>query len=246
MFDTDNYRKACAQTKLDANKLEEMITMTENMNPKKRLSRPMRTALIAAACVAALCVTAFAAVPAVQQFFTTYTVTFHGGDGVETAIIIPTMTLTDRDDRTILTVDGQEIDVTDAFAKDGAYSFEHEGATITVDAEGWVTMDSAAFYRKQPTITADADGRLDIQTADDDPISYSFNLYGKDAVGGDDAQDDQVDVDAAPAGEMELPHPNADEVQESYTVLPAPDGGMNIYDGQGNLVDYDPPASPAE
>ncbi len=224
MFDTNKYRKACAQTKLDAQKLEEMITMTEKTEMKKRLSRPVRTILIAAACVAALCITAFAAVPAVQQFFTTYTVTIHGGDGVETAITIPSMTLTDRDGRTILTVDGEEIDVTDAFAQDGEYSFEHEGATITVDADGWV----------------------DTQTADGDPISYSFNLYGKDAVGGDAAQDDQVDAATAPAEEMELPHPNADEVQESYTVLPAPDGGMNIYDGQGNLVDHDPPASPAE
>ncbi len=224
MFDTNKYRKACAQTKLDAEKLEEMITMTEKTEMKKRLSRPMKTALIAAACVAALCVTAFAAVPAVQQFFTTYTVTIHGGDGVETAIIIPTMTLEDRDGRTILTVDDQEIDVTDAFAQDGKYSFEHEGATITVDADGWV----------------------DTQTADGEPISYSFNLYGKTHTGGDDTPDEGVDAATAPAEEMELPHPTASEVEESYTVLPAPDGGMNIYDGQGNLVGYDPPVSPAE
>ncbi len=218
MFDTDKYRKACAQTKLDAHKLEEMIAMTEKTEMKKRLSRPTKTILIAAACVAALCITAFAAVPAVQQFFTTYTVTIRNDDDLKTAIAIPPMNLAEKDGRTVLTVDDEEIDVTDAFAKDGKYSFAHEGATITVDSEGWV----------------------DIATADSEPMSYGFNLYGKTPAKGD-AQDGQVD--AAPAGEAELPHPNADEVQESYTVLPAPDGGMNIYDGQGNLVDYDPPAN---
>ncbi len=224
MFDTNKYRNVCGQVHLDAEKLEEMIAMTENTNPKKRLTRPMRTALIAAACVAALCVTALAAVPAVQQLFTTYTVTVKSDGDLKTAITVPPMSLEDRDGRSILTVDGEEIDVTDAFAKDGKYTFEREGAAITVDSEGWV----------------------DTQTAGDEPISYSYNLYGKTHADSDDAQDDQADVDAAPAGEMELPHPNSDEVQESYTVLPAPDGGMNIYDGQGNLVDHDPPASPAE
>lgn len=225
MFDTNKYRKACAQTKLDAQKLEEMIAMTENTNSKKRLSRPMKTALIAAACVAALCITAFAAVPAVQQLFTTYTVTYRSSEGMKTAIAIPPMSLAEKDGRTILTVDEEEIDVTDAFAKEGKYSFQYEDATITVDSEGWV----------------------DIATEDDLSMSYGFNLYGKTPAKGDAPQDDGVD--AAPAEEMELPNPNADEVQEQYTVLPAPDGGMNIYDGQGNLVDYDPPISkdaPAE
>ncbi len=221
MFDKESYRDVCAQLTLGQEKLEEIITMTENTK-KKGLSRPVKTVLIAAACVAALTVTAFAA-PAVQQLFTTITITYRGGEGMETAIAIPPMNLAERDGHTILTVDEEEIDVTDAFATDGKYTFERDGAAITVSSDGWV----------------------DIATEDGMPMSYGFNLYGKvPSSGADDPR-----VDAAPMEEAELPHPNADEVQEQFTVLPGPDGAMNIYDGHGNLVDTDLPSTadvPAE
>ncbi len=182
MFDPEKYHNACGRLTLGAEKLEEMIAMTENK--KKAPKRVLRTALIAAACVAALCVTAFAAVPAVREFFVaTYTVTYHSGDGMETAITIPPMYLTEQDGRTILTVDGEETDVTDAFAQDGKYVFERDGATFTVDSEGWV----------------------DIMTADSDPISYGFNIYGKAHATGDDGQDAHVDAATAPAEELEVP-----------------------------------------
>ncbi len=190
--------------------------MTENRNVKRR-KITWKVALIAAVCVAALTVTAFAAVPAVQQFFTTYTITYHSGDNMESAIVVPPMSLTEQGGRTVLTVDDKEIDVTDSFAKDGKYVFEQDGSTITVYA----------------------DGEVDIMTADSDPMSFGFNLYDKTHASVTVPQDPQVD--AAPAGEAELPHPHADQVQEPYTVLPAPDGGMNISDSQGNLVAYDPP-----
>lgn len=214
MFDPKSYRNACDRLTLGTEKLEEMITMTETNTVKKRLSRPVKLALLAAACVAALTVTAFAS-PAIQQLFTSYTVTYRSSEGMRTAFAVPPMNLSERDGRTILTVDEEEIDVTDAFAQDGKYAFERDGVAITVNADGWV----------------------DIETADGMPMSYGFNLYGKTPL---PAADDPR-VDAAPAGEAELPHPNGDEVQEQFTVLPAPDGGMNIYDGHGNLVDYDPP-----
>ncbi len=214
MFDPKRYRNACDQLTLDAEKLEEMIAMTENT--KKPMRRAWKAALIAAACVAALTVTAFAA-PAVQQLFTTYIVTYRSGAGMETAIAIPPMNLAERDGRTILTVDEEEIDVTDAFATDGQYTFERDGAAITVSSDGWV----------------------DIATEDGMPMSYGFNLYGKvPSSGADDPR-----ADAAPMEEAELPHPNADEVQEQFTVLPGPDGAMTIYDSHGNLVDTDLPGA---
>ncbi len=211
MFDPEKYRNACGRLTLGAEKLEEMIAMTENK--RKAPKGVLRTALIAAACVAALCVTAFAAVPAVREFFG-YTITIQTGDDAA-PIALPTMQLEDREGRSILTVDGEEIDVTDAFAKDGKYAFARDGAAITVSADGWV----------------------DAQTADGEPISVSYNLFGKSRADGDVQ---------APA---ELPHPNADEVQEQYTVLPGSGGAMNIYDSHGNLVETDLPGSvdvPAE
>lgn len=207
MFDQNEYRNACDRLTLGAEKLEEMIAMTEKKT--KAPKRALRVALIAAACVAALTVTAFAAVPAVRDFFTSYTVTFKTGDDAA-PITVPAMSLTQRDGRDVLTVDGEDVDVTDAFAQEGNYVFEQDGATITVSADGWV----------------------DIITDESDPISYSFNLLGKDRAS---ATDD-------PEEPAELPHPNGAD-QEQYTVLPGPDGGMYIYNGQGDLVDVDLPSS---
>lgn len=159
MFDQKNYCEACAHLTLGTEKLEELIAMTENTDTKKRLSRPMKTVLIAAACVAALCITAFAA-PAVQKMFMSFTVSVTGQDGkVDDAqmFVCPDLALEQRGGRDILTVDGKEIDVTDAFAKDGKYVLEEEDATVTVTPDGEVTVD--------------------MDTADG-PVVYTFNLTG--------------------------------------------------------------------
>ena len=75
MFDQSSYCNDCAKITLGADKIEEMILMTENQK-KKALRFPKRAALLAAALVAALCLTAAAAeVPAVQEFFATVFVT---------------------------------------------------------------------------------------------------------------------------------------------------------------------------
>lgn len=157
MFDPKEYREACGQLTLDAEKLEEMITMTENTNTKKHLSRPLKTVLIAAACVAALCITAFAA-PAVQKLFMTATITITDNTGnSQTAqfFTCPDLTLENRDGKDILTVDGEEIDVTAAFAADGQYVMELDNATVTVKPGGEVTVE---------------------MTTSDGPMIYSFDL----------------------------------------------------------------------
>lgn len=164
MFDHASYHRSCAQLTLGQEKLEEIITMTENTD-QKRMGRPMKTALIAAACLAALSITAFAA-PAVQQLFTTFTITYRDADST-TAFTLPTLTLTEREGRNILTVDDIETDVTDAFAQDGQYVMTVDGATITVKPDGLVTVDAAED---------EASG----------PITYSYYLQGGDAVPGVD------------------------------------------------------------
>lgn len=161
MFDPKEYREACAHLTVGTEKLEEMIAMTENTNNQKHLSRPIKTALIAAACVAALCITAFAA-PAVQKLFMTATITVTDSNGdPQTAQVFtfPDLTLEKRDGKDILTVDDQEIDVTDAFAKDGQYVMELDQATVTVKPDGEVTVE---------------------MTTSDGPMVYSFNLTEED------------------------------------------------------------------
>lgn len=161
MFDPKEYREACAHLTVGTEKLEEMIAMTENTNTKKHLSRPIKTVLIAAACVAALCITAFAA-PAVQKLFMTATITVTDSNGdpqTSQMFVFPDLTLENRDGKDILTVDDQEIDVTDAFAKDGKYVMELDQATVTVKPGGEVTVEMATS---------------------DGPMVYSFNLTEED------------------------------------------------------------------
>ncbi len=75
MFDPRRYQDACAQLGLGRDKLEEMIAMTEKQ-PRRRLAHPVRAALIAAACLLALSLTAFAASPAGQEMIHTLYVTY--------------------------------------------------------------------------------------------------------------------------------------------------------------------------
>lgn len=75
MFDPRRYQNACAQLGLGRDKLEEMIAMTEKQ-PRRRLAHPIRAALIAAACLLALSLTAFAASPAGQEMIHTLYVTY--------------------------------------------------------------------------------------------------------------------------------------------------------------------------
>lgn len=173
MFDRENYQNACAQLSLGQEKLEEMIAMTENTKAKKRLSRPMKTVLIAAACVAALSVTAMAA-PAVQQLFTTYTITYRTSDS-STVFTLPTLSMEERDGRSVLIVDDEEFDMTDSFAQNGQYKMNADGADITVTPDGWVTIL--------------------MDTGEDGPITYTFNLNAQDG----DSLPASIQVDGAEA-----------------------------------------------
>lgn len=176
MFDKKRYQNACAQLRLGQEKWEEIIAMTENTSAKKRLSRPVKTILIAAACVAALTITAMAA-PAVQQFFMTYTITYRNADS-QTVFVMPTLALEEREGRSILTVDGLETDVTDAFAQDGQYATVVDGHTITVKPDGWVK----------------------VETSGEEDITYTFNLLSADA----DVGPTSISVDGEELTEGEL------------------------------------------
>ena len=147
MFDPKSYREACGQLTLGAEKIEEMISMTEN---KKKFSfgHPARVMVLAAALTAALGISAFAASPAGQEFIesvkmSVFVVVDSKEDGTFdiTQVGIPDASISTRDGRTILTVDGEEMDITDQLEKDGEFVYaskQEDGSRyeLTVDSEG--------------------------------------------------------------------------------------------------------------
>lgn len=157
MFDPKTYQHDCARLTLDAEKLEEMIAMTENTK-KKPMSRAMKTVLIAAACVAALVVTAMAA-PAIQSIFTTYTITMKDGDN--TNVTIPVIQTYAEDGHNYLVVDGETIDITQAMEKDGTFSTQtKDGHQVNVAKDGWVSVSGGDVdYTFNPS--AGADGKAE-------------------------------------------------------------------------------------
>lgn len=154
MFDPKTYQYDCAQLTLGAEKLEEMIAMTENTK-KKSMSRLTKTALVAAACVAALVVTAMAA-PAIQSIFTSYTITMK--DGGSTNVVVPVIQTYNKDGHNYLVVDEETIDITEAMEKDGKFSMETQsGHTVKVTEDGWVSVSGGDVdYSFNPN--ADATG----------------------------------------------------------------------------------------
>lgn len=134
MFDPKLYRDACDKMTLDAGKIEEMISMTENQERKTPVRRPMRVAMLAAAIVAALGITASAAeLPAVQEFFATIFVTVTSDDA---GLNIPGVAVEEREGRSILIVNEEETDITDALTEDGKYLYQGDGFEVEVDENG--------------------------------------------------------------------------------------------------------------
>ncbi len=182
MFDPRSYRDACSRLTLGQDKMEEIIAMTENEN-KKTSRRPLRVAVIAAAMVAALGITAGAAqLPVVQDFIITVRsalfVTGTNADGSFVGVKLPEVTLDTADGKTILTVDGEAVDVTDALAKDGEYTYHKDLADSSYD----VVVKADGTY----TVTGyDADGEKVVNyTAETwiDPADgkYSVTITGED------------------------------------------------------------------
>jgi len=179
VFELETYRDDCARLTLGQEKLEEMISMTEKTN-KKRLTRPVRTVLLTAALAAALGTAALAANPEVVekvQMFFGYTVTFTAADGseLESGVVsvpsnpavdivaggqLPSMAFEVREGRSILTLDGEEINVTEAMEKDGYYQTVGEGYTLRVlpDGTAVANLDNATEDGITLTFALGADG----------------------------------------------------------------------------------------
>ena len=146
MFDPRLYREACGELHVSPEKIEEVISMTEQ---KKQTRRPFRAALVAAAAVALMAVGVSAANPDMLEGITLriatvfqvgelrQDMTAEGGAAI-TALEIPEARLEDRDGRAVLLVMGEEIDVTADLERDGRYEYRYadEGAELTVLVEG--------------------------------------------------------------------------------------------------------------
>lgn len=144
MFDLNAYRKKCSELRLSEETLQEVLSMTEQIK-QTNSRRPLRVGLIAAALCALLAISVSAANPQVLEGLVTTirssttvgeyreNLVMEGGEQI-TALRFPEATVEERDGRTVLTVDGQEMDITDAMAQDGTYTwtYEDEGATVSV------------------------------------------------------------------------------------------------------------------
>lgn len=153
MFDSRLYREACRELRAPEEKVEEIVTMSQQNHTKSR--RPVRAVLIAAAAAAMMAVGVSAANPqAVQElFFQIATViqvdefrqemTTEDGEQV-TVFHTPEVYVENRAGRALLVVNGEETDITDALLQDGRYVYEQttEGdtklsITVTGSPEKW-------------------------------------------------------------------------------------------------------------
>ena len=144
MFDLNAYRERCSELHLSGEKLQEVISMTEQAK-KKSARRPLRVGLVAAALCALLVISVSAANPEVLEgIVSTIRATIAVGEyrqdmTLDTGEYIvglsyPDVSLEEREDRMILIVDGQETDITDELNEKGSYLWEHEdeGASVQV------------------------------------------------------------------------------------------------------------------
>ena len=144
MFDLNAYRERCSELHLSGEKLQEVISMTEQAK-KKTARRPLRVGLVAAALCALLVISVSAANPEVLEGIVStirssitigeyrQDVTLDTGEYI-VGLNYPEVSLEEREDRVILTVDGQETDITDELNEKGSYlwEYEDEGAAVQV------------------------------------------------------------------------------------------------------------------
>ena len=144
MFDLNAYRERCAELHLSEEKLQEVISMTEQAK-KKSARRPLRVGLAAAALCALLVISVSAANPEVLEgIVSTIRATIAVGEyrqdmtldtGEQViALSYPEVNLEEREGRVFLTIDGQETDITDELNEKGSYfwEYEDEGASVQV------------------------------------------------------------------------------------------------------------------
>ena len=192
MFDPNTYRKLCGTLTAPEEKVQEVILMTQKTDRKKIIRHhPLRKLVVAAATVSALAVGASAATnfEAIQDMFISIAVTNTSGTDVLPGILLPEVHLEEREDRTLLVIDGKETDITDQMKQEGGY-------TERQDLEDGGVLEVAVDPEKRLSVKGyDADGTLVYQfqqeegaVPDGSQDTYTFRIYEGD---GTDLQDEQ-------------------------------------------------------
>lgn len=160
MFDRKLYHEVCEQLHASQETIEETIDMMHGA--KKRVRRPVRI-LVAAAALTTMVVGVGAANPeAVQSIFYNITATIKVGDYRQemttstgeqiTVFDVPQVNVENRNGRAILVVDGEETDITDALEKDGRYTRDwgDEGTELTLEVTGSAEEWQATVWTGAP------------------------------------------------------------------------------------------------
>lgn len=181
--------------------LRKTVRETETEERTMKFRKPKKLAVLIAAAVALLAVSVSAANldtlrNIVLDLQTTFFVSGETEDGSFAAIRVPEVTLADRESRVILTVEGQETDVTDALAAEGYFSLEQtedDGrllvevagtpedcvCTLTGYREDLETPLFTVTYRKNETVS-DAD--ISYSVAEDSIQIDGSTLTGQNTV----------------------------------------------------------------
>ena len=215
MFDLKSYCEACGRLALAPERIEEMISMTEN-GKKQIFGRPARVVALAAALTAALGISAFAASPAGQELIesvkslSVFVVAEPGEDGMLdiNRLDIPDASIAQRDGRTIFTVDGKEIDITEELEKSGQFIFRSDNADgsyceLKVNADATV---KATLYNEK------GEEQMTLDLLDDGDVRYAVSV--------NEGMDDG-------------------SVTVTYKITGDEEGGLTVDDGNGNVIHYD-------
>lgn len=123
--------------------LRRHATGSEKEKKRMRIGRTKKLAALLAAAAAVLMVSVSAANPEaireiVWELKTVFFVSGATEDGSFAAIRVPEVTLEDREDRVILTIEGDETDITHALEAEGCYSVEQteEDGRILIEVTG--------------------------------------------------------------------------------------------------------------
>lgn len=206
MFDTGKYQHECERLTLNETAFAEAISTVQQS--KSRSTKPVRTAMLVAALVATLGVTAMAQEPIREQFsqfmvilVAKNTNSDYSDNGYfKDAVYTPAMSYEEKEGHKLFTVDGAVTDVTEAMEQYGFYTCEWDGASLHLTVDGLVTLtrlskngdiseeitldllnDGAIVY--QPLEGAEADElenmtEVDLTTEDEFELSGYYSTTG--------------------------------------------------------------------
>lgn len=156
MIDRTLYQETFAHLHASEEAKQEVLEQMENQ-VKRMKRRPLRVAGLAAAIVAALCVTAGAVNAATGgELFRVFSVTWSAKDtllledeaGNQVTAKLAEGTVEQVDGRLILKALGQEVDITDALERDGRYQLDGQvdgspaAVVVTGDGESWTVTQT--------------------------------------------------------------------------------------------------------